>query len=264
MRNPNKIQMKYEFKLDSRQSIILLAAFLLILAFAFGLGVKTGKHFAKISQPEKSADFVEDLQDRENGLEKAKEEMAGSSPHQIEAENPAEAENVLPQDQQAPVDVAATDTAAADEKKAAEEKAKAEKEAADKVAKAEAKAAEEAEKAKDDQKKKEEQAKKDAEKKAETNKDEKATGDDSKAPGGSYYTLQLASFPAKDGADKFVKNFKPFDTRKPFVTEVDLADKGKWYRVKIGQFESKEQAMAYQSIFEARTGRSTMIVLEPK
>ena len=259
MRNPNKIQMKYEFKLDSRQSIMLLAAFLVILAFAFGLGVKTGKHFAKISQPEQTENFVDELKNKENNLEQARQEMAEDTQHQAAVEEPAvPAVEALPPP--ANGEAALVETQKAADQKAAEEKA-----AAEKAAQAEAEAAAEAEKAKKEaQKKKEEQAKKDAEKKSEPKKEEKTASDETKAPGGSYYTLQLASFPARDGADKFVKNFKPFDSRKPFITEVELADKGKWYRVKKGQFDSKEQAMAYQSIFEARTGRSTMIVLETK
>jgi len=114
--------------------------------------------------------------------------------------------------------------------------------------------AKEADKPKEKEEKKTEVKKTEVEPAADTNQ--------TQAPDGKYYTLQIASFPNKDKAEDFIHGFKAFDKRKPFVTTHEVPGKGTWYRVKIGKFASKEQALAYQSIFEAKAKLSTILALE--
>ncbi|RJO66552.1 MAG: SPOR domain-containing protein [Myxococcales bacterium] len=82
------------------------------------------------------------------------------------------------------------------------------------------------------------------------------------APEGKFYTLQIASLPSRDQAENFAKKYKPFDSRKPFISSAEVPGKGVWYRVKVGKFETKEQALAYQSIFESKTKIPTILAFE--
>lgn len=73
------------------------------------------------------------------------------------------------------------------------------------------------------------------------------------APPGRAYAIQVSSSPDRHKAESWVKSYKPFDSRKPYITEGYVEGKGTWYRIKIGSFQTREQAAAYQAIFEART-----------
>jgi cell division septation protein DedD len=63
------------------------------------------------------------------------------------------------------------------------------------------------------------------------------------APVGAY-TINLASFKQKEGAERYVDQLKEMGID-AFDWEVDLAQKGKWYRVSVGSFTSREEANEY-------------------
>ncbi len=58
------------------------------------------------------------------------------------------------------------------------------------------------------------------------------------------YTIQLASYRAIKDAEQFANGFK-IRGYNPIINEVDLKDKGIWYRVSLGIFESIADAKEY-------------------
>jgi cell division septation protein DedD len=65
------------------------------------------------------------------------------------------------------------------------------------------------------------------------------------------YQLQVSSFRTLAEADKFALQLRARG-HKAYVTEVHVADRGTWYRVRIGPFASQLTASAYRSSFEER------------
>jgi len=65
------------------------------------------------------------------------------------------------------------------------------------------------------------------------------------------YQLQVSSFRTLAEADKFALQLRARG-HKAYVAEVHVADRGTWYRVRIGPFASQLTASAYRSSFEAR------------
>jgi len=55
------------------------------------------------------------------------------------------------------------------------------------------------------------------------------------------YTIQVGSYPEKAMADDEARNMKKKGYA-AFVVATDLADKGKWFRVRIGSFSNKQSA----------------------
>jgi cell division septation protein DedD len=55
------------------------------------------------------------------------------------------------------------------------------------------------------------------------------------------FTLQIGSFPSVDEAAHAMHNYKKSDLH-PFLKEVKVKGKGKWYRVYLGEFPSQEEA----------------------
>lgn len=58
------------------------------------------------------------------------------------------------------------------------------------------------------------------------------------------YAVQLASFPDIQAAREMEQGLKA-RTYPAYVEEADLADKGTWYRVKVGKFTTREEANKY-------------------
>lgn len=61
------------------------------------------------------------------------------------------------------------------------------------------------------------------------------------------FTLQLASFQDRAEAEAFMARFA---SEAPFIVISDLPDKGRWYRVRLGNFETNEEAMEAKQAFE--------------
>lgn len=75
------------------------------------------------------------------------------------------------------------------------------------------------------------------------------------APASSTFTIQLGSYPKKDEAMNYAQGLK-IRGYSPIVQEVILKDRGPWYRVSIGQFESIAMAKDYinqeESLFQGK------------
>ena len=253
MREQNRQKKKVQFALDGKQVIILFTAAMLILAGIFSMGVMVGKRLGNIADKTEKSDLLAELDEQEVAYQKKKEELekskAATETDEKKKEAPAKAEKKGESEK--------------DEAKKAEEDVKRKVEEAKRLAEAKKKEVEEKKRATAEAKKRAEEEKK-RKKEAEVEKEDKtvSASGQTKAPDGKKYSLQIASLPSRERADQFIKEFKPFDKRKPFIVPSAVPGKGTWHRVKIGRFETKEQAMAYQSIFESKTGIRTILALE--
>ena len=63
------------------------------------------------------------------------------------------------------------------------------------------------------------------------------------SPGGEY-TVQIASFPTMDNAREMEESLKA-KTYPAYIKAANLPNKGTWYRVRIGEFTTKQEALLY-------------------
>ncbi len=75
------------------------------------------------------------------------------------------------------------------------------------------------------------------------------------------YSLQIASYPEKDMADEEVKRMKKRGYA-AFVVTSDVADKGTWYRVRLGSFSSKAAAEKLMNELHTKEGLTPFITIE--
>jgi cell division protein FtsN len=75
------------------------------------------------------------------------------------------------------------------------------------------------------------------------------------------YTLQVASYPNKDGAEQDVKRLKQ-NGYAAFIVAADVPGKGVWYRVRLGSFSNKASAEKLQKDVQAKQGISSIVVME--
>lgn len=81
---------------------------------------------------------------------------------------------------------------------------------------------------------------------------EKPKADADKAKSGSKkFTLQISSFQDKAEADSFVSKLTAAGYR-PFVVASDVPDRGIFYRVRVGEYASHEDALTAKLDFEKR------------
>lgn len=73
------------------------------------------------------------------------------------------------------------------------------------------------------------------------------------------YILQVVSYRTEDEADSFARALrdKGHDT---YVEEADVEDRGRFYRVRIGPFETRGEALRYRRRFEQAEEMDTFVV----
>ncbi|MEM1418666.1 MAG: SPOR domain-containing protein, partial [Myxococcota bacterium] len=73
------------------------------------------------------------------------------------------------------------------------------------------------------------------------------------------YTIQVASFRTSEEAELLASALrdKGHDT---FVMEADVAGRGRWHRVRIGPFERRGEARAYQRRLEAAERLGSIVI----
>jgi len=79
---------------------------------------------------------------------------------------------------------------------------------------------------------------------------------------GSVYTIQVASFKEKQKAQSFLDQLIKQDFP-AYITTKNLADKGTWHRVYIGEFSRKQQAEAMLTAVRQKFS-SSFIILHKK
>jgi cell division septation protein DedD len=78
-------------------------------------------------------------------------------------------------------------------------------------------------------------------------------------PPAGTYTVTLASFKTKERADHYLDKLKKIGID-AYVWEVDLPEKGKWYRVSVGRFPTLEEAKNYKEELKQKGISNTYIV----
>jgi cell division septation protein DedD len=78
------------------------------------------------------------------------------------------------------------------------------------------------------------------------------------------YTLQVISYDRPEPSHAFAEGLRA-KGHSAFVTAADIPERGRYYRVRIGPFKSREQADAYRSKFEDEEHMNTFVVrLKPE
>jgi septal ring-binding cell division protein DamX len=70
------------------------------------------------------------------------------------------------------------------------------------------------------------------------------------APPKGHFTLQLSSFPDKSEAEAYAKRFT---AQGAFIVASEIPGKGTWYRVRVGNYGSSQEAIAAKGAFEKQT-----------
>ena len=70
-------------------------------------------------------------------------------------------------------------------------------------------------------------------------------------PGGAF-TLQLSAFQTREEADRFAARLRDRGYA-PYIVAAEVANKGTWYRVRMGSFPSRDAASRYLADFKRET-----------
>ena len=76
---------------------------------------------------------------------------------------------------------------------------------------------------------------------------------------GGKFTLQVGSYPTAEEAQPLIQSLEKLET-KPYLKEVDLKEKGKWFRVFLGSYDSKEAAMEAGTRYQSAKTIASFIV----
>lgn len=74
----------------------------------------------------------------------------------------------------------------------------------------------------------------------------------------SPFAIQVGSYPNPDEAHHWVSHWKQKGYQ-AFLVSADIPGKGRWYRVRLGRFDSKEEAQSYLKDFQSREGIEAFI-----
>jgi len=243
MRDQNRPVHKVEFSLDNRRMLLLFAAGVVVLALSFSLGVMVGKRLGLVAACPDSPESLATVQQQDQDYKERREELAKAvpAPEAKPEAKPEPAAKPEPKQEPKPEPIAKPEPKPAP---VAKPKPKPEPKP-ELVAKPEPK------------------PKPEPVAKPEPKPDPEPQATQTPAPENRFYAIQIMSVAAKENAERYIKKYKAFDNRKPYIVKADVPGKGTWYRVKIGKFKTKEQALAYQSIFEAKTDtKSTILTLD--
>jgi cell division septation protein DedD len=86
-----------------------------------------------------------------------------------------------------------------------------------------------------------------------------------RAPAGAEgeFSLQVISYEEGAPARRFADGLRARGHR-AFVTEADIPERGRYFRVRIGPFETRPEAEAYRRKFETDEGMNTFVVRRPR
>ena len=81
-----------------------------------------------------------------------------------------------------------------------------------------------------------------------------------KSPSNARYSVQVGSYPQMSEAAQAVERWKK-KGYPAFMMIADIPDRGRWYRVRLGGFKSREDAMHYLKELQARESVEALVVL---
>lgn len=266
MRDSHRIKEKYELALDNKQIVSLLIAGIVVMGTVFVLGVVVGKNLAGPQRAGGAADLLSALDEKAAAMEQVRTEpkltfqdeltkksapetaRAGAGESKALAENRGSVDNrVGPASRSAgsgplPAPPPPEPPDAADQIVGATERLPAERGLVTEKGQGpqpEVAVSPKPEAASGKNRVKEAIAR--AEKKSA----------EPPAPTGAF-TLQLAASQARADADRFASRLRERGYA-PYVVESDVPGRGRWYRVRMGRFVSKEAAVKYLEDFRRET-----------
>lgn len=223
MRDSHRMKEKYDLSLDSRQVVSLLAAGIVVLLAVFTLGVLVGQKLAGSQRTDRAPDLLSALDQKSAALDRARAAPALT----FQEELTADAGNAPSAAKPKPDAVAKVETPKAEAAKPVEKKPETAAKPADAgaiatrtttpapVAPAVAKPA--------------------------------ATS----TPAGAF-TLQLGASPNREDAERMVSRLREKGYA-PYITTAEVPGKGTYYRVRMGNFATREAATRYLEDFKRET-----------
>jgi len=88
---------------------------------------------------------------------------------------------------------------------------------------------------------------------------EPPTPDEPRPGEASVFTLQVASFETREEAEQFATGLRTHGHR-TFLVRTRTEDRGTWYRVRVGPFDNRRDALRYQTRFERQERLPTFLV----
>ena len=78
------------------------------------------------------------------------------------------------------------------------------------------------------------------------------------APANARYSIQVGSYPNPDEAHEMVNGWKE-KGYEAYLLSADIPDKGRWYRVRLGAFDTKEEAQKFLTQFKAKESANAFV-----
>ncbi len=268
VRDGHRIKEKYELSLDNRQIVSLFIAGIVVMGTIFVLGVVVGKNLAGTQRSGAAADLLSALDEKAAAMEQVRNEPRLTFQDELTRKTAPESTRPSPVESKATFDSKGMaesrfaspsqsapqeptpsvpppsetlqdlkEAVAAKDRLAAESAAGTEKRSGEQAAPASPAPKPEAPSGKDRVKQAIARA-------------EKRPAEPAGKEGG--FTLQLAASQARADADRFAERLREKGYA-PYVVESDVSGRGRWYRVRMGRFASKEAAVKYLDDFRRET-----------
>lgn len=241
MRDGHRIRERYELSLDNRQIVSFFLAGIVVIGAVFVLGVVVGKKLAGGPGSSNAADLLTALDEKAAAMEKAKAAPTVEPRLTFQEELTRKPTNGAKE-----TVLIAESTAAPSKAVGAEEPRPGKTVAAEEPRPSKVVAVEEPRPVPEPAKP---QPSRERLKQA-IEKVEKAPPE--QAPRGGGFTLQLSASQVREDAERFAAKLRARGYQ-PYVVESDVRDRGRWYRVRMGEFASKEAAAKYLEDFRRET-----------
>jgi cell division septation protein DedD len=87
-------------------------------------------------------------------------------------------------------------------------------------------------------------------------------GENAKPPadGKGRFTLQVRAFPERDRAEELVEHLRQRGVR-AYLSSGEVRGRGKWFRVRVGRFSSRDDAERFRRDFVARQNTEAFITV---
>ncbi len=221
MRDGHRIKEKYDLSLDNRQIVSLFIAAIVVMGTVFVLGVVVGKNLAGNQRGAAAADLLSALDEKAVAMEQVRSDTHLTFQDELTKKaGPLGGE-------ESPAQPARADAV-------------------------EAKAVESSEPPIPSERNEPKQPAATANERILREAIARAEKRPSAVASPSAFTLQLSASQMREDADKFAAKLRERGYA-PYVVESEVPGRGKWYRVRIGRFASKDAAVKYLADFRRET-----------